>query len=66
MTDLVKTITLASGGSMLFSIPSEHLTRDLAVSLSFHFQWEGNMDETEHRVYFYGSDLPETDINQCR
>ena len=65
-TDLVKTIPLASGDSVLFSIPSEHLTRDLAVSLSFHFQWEGSMDETEHRVYFYGSDVPAKEVRQCR
>ena len=66
MTDLAKTIPLASGRSVLFSIPSEHLTRDLAVSLSFHFQWEGSMDETEHRVYFYGSNVPAKEVRQCR
>jgi len=66
MTDLVKTIPLASGDSVLFSIPSEHLTRDLALSLSFHFQWEGSMDETEHRVYFYGSNVPARGVRQCR
>src|SRR5215218_8121492 len=48
-TDIVRTISLAPGGSVLFSIPSEHLTRNLAVSLSFQFQWEGNMDQTQHR-----------------
>lgn len=66
MTDVVKTISLAPGGSVLFSIPAEHLTRDLAVSLSFHFQWEGSVDETEHRVYFYGSDVPAKEVRQCR
>jgi hypothetical protein len=66
MTDLVKTIPLTSGDSVLFSIPSEHLTGDLAVSLSFQFQWEGSMDETEHRVYFYGSDVPVKEVRQCR
>jgi hypothetical protein len=66
MTDLVKTLPLAPGGSVLFSVPSEHLTKDLAVSLSFQFQWEGSMDETEHRVYFYGSDVPVKEVRQCR
>jgi len=64
-TDLVRTISLASGDSVLFSIPSEHLTRDLAVSLTFQFQWEGSMDETQHRVFFYGSDLPDKAVRQC-
>jgi len=65
-TDLVRTISLAAGDSVLFSIPSEHLTRDLAVSLNFQFQWEGSMDETQHRVFFYGSDVPDKAVRQCR
>jgi hypothetical protein len=66
MTDLVKTISLAPGRSLLFSIPSEHLTRHLALNLSFQFRWEGSMDKTEHRVYFYGSDVPAKEVRQCR
>jgi hypothetical protein len=33
-----------------------------ASDLSFYFQWEGSMDETEHRVYFYGSDVPAKEV----
>jgi hypothetical protein len=64
-TDIVHTVRLSSGGSVLFSIPAEHLTKHLAVSFSFDFEWEDSMDQTTHRVYFYGSDLPVGNPQQC-
>jgi len=65
MTDLVKYVYLAPGESLVFSIPSEHLNSNLALSVSFNFSWEDVMDNSTHRVYFNGSELPEA-LTPCR
>ena len=59
-------LRLESGKSILFSIPREHLVRNLAVRISFHYEWEGEHaisrgNEPQHNVYFCSSKLP-TDL----
>jgi hypothetical protein len=54
---------LPSGSSIIFSVPREHLSKDLAIFIRFNYEWEYEdgtfrSDEPEHRVYFRTSDLP--------
>lgn len=54
---------LPSGSSIIFSVPREHLSKDLAIFIRFNYEWEYGdrtfrSDEPEHRVYFRASDLP--------
>lgn len=53
---------LDSGGSLIFSVPREHLAEGLAVYIIFSYEWEfhegrPNRQEPEHRVYFTSYDL---------
>jgi hypothetical protein len=54
---------LASGRSVIFSIPKEHLAKRLAIFVSFNYEWEttekdDGSREPKHRVYFRAADLP--------
>ena len=56
---------LPPGKSILFSIPREYLNKDLAIRISFSYEWEederGSTSlEPQHYVYFYSSALPKT------
>lgn len=56
---------LPPGKSILFSIPREYLNKDLAIRISFSYEWEEDERdstslEPEHYVYFYSSELPKT------
>jgi hypothetical protein len=54
-------IELQPGKSFLFSLPREALCRNLRAYISYQYNWESegfDDDEPEHRVYFYGRDLP--------
>jgi hypothetical protein len=55
-------IRLASGKSIMFSVPREMLCEDRMIYVVYNYDWEGRdgimVDEPEHRVYFYGSALP--------
>jgi len=64
ISDLVKYVYLDPGESLVFSIPSEHLNSNLALSVSFKFPWEGPIDNSTHRVYFNGSELPQV-LSPC-
>jgi len=60
---IVSSASLASGRSMVFSIPKEHLAKDLRIRISINFDWEDTDDvsagrEVEHFVYFSSADLP--------
>jgi len=62
--DMSSSAWLPSGSSVVFSVPREHLSKDLAIFVRFNYEWEYGertfrSDEPEHRVYFYGSDLPD-------
>jgi hypothetical protein len=54
---------LASGHSVIFSVPKEHLAKRLAIFVSFRYEWEvaeqgDENNEPEHRVWFRAADLP--------
>ena len=54
---------LSSGESIVFGLPSEHLSTGLAISVTFIYDWEmekgrPNGKEPKHQVYFYSYDLP--------
>lgn len=56
---------LPPGGSVIFSVPREHLAKRLAIYITFNYEWEYGArtfrsDEPEHRVYFRASDLPKS------
>jgi hypothetical protein len=55
--------SLGSGRSLLFSIPTEYLSKGHALRIKFSYGWEGSNKvagglEPEHYVYFYSSQLP--------
>ena len=56
---LCSSIKLAPGKSFVFSVPRETLCKNLKIYIVFNYDWEGTGDEPEHRVYYYGSTLPE-------
>jgi hypothetical protein len=61
--------SLRSGGSLLFSIPAEYLSKGRAVRVKFSYDWEepNNVtagQEPEHYVYFYASQLPKSEAQQ--
>ena len=60
---IVSSTDLASGRSTVFSIPKEHLAKDLRLRISINFDWEDRNDvfagrEVEHFVYFSSASLP--------
>lgn len=63
--DVFSSAWLPPGSSIIFSIPREHLSKDLAIFVRFNFEWEYGertfkRGESEHRVYFRSSDLSQT------
>jgi hypothetical protein len=53
---------IATGDSVLFSVPIEHLRKGLKIYVEFVYEWElvkpGDINrEAEHRVYFRGGDI---------
>jgi hypothetical protein len=60
--DLFSSAWLPSGSSVIFSVPREHLSKNLAIFIRFNYEWEYGgrtirSNEPEHRVYFRASDL---------
>jgi hypothetical protein len=61
---VVAPITLPPGKSMIFSVPREALCKNLKIYIVYNYAWEKHDEyrpfdyEPEHRVYFWGSDLP--------
>ena len=64
MRDLVSNISVPAGSSLLFSIPSEALVEGTAISVSFHYIWEENLNEPLHKIFFYHSNLQATTISR--
>jgi hypothetical protein len=63
-SDVFSTTWLPPGGSVIFSVPREHLAKHLAIYIPYNYEWEYGervfrSDEPEHRAYFRASDLPE-------
>lgn len=61
-------IQLASGQSLLFSLPREHLAKGLAIQVAYNYEWELTKDrafirqgEPRHLVLFDSSQIPPTD-----
>jgi hypothetical protein len=60
---------LASGQTLLFAVPREHLVNEVTVYISFSYEWEwkwkGEKPDAEidyknigHQVYFYAYEIP--------
>lgn len=50
---------LASGKSLGFAVPAEHLSQGLLIRIPFNYQWERASEERpSHYVTFSSSDLP--------
>jgi hypothetical protein len=57
--DLRSGLALTPGGSILFSVPREHLCKNLYVIVDFSYAWERKgFDEPQHSVRFYGIEIP--------
>ena len=66
-SDTATIVELKPGKSFLFSLPRESLCRNLRMYITYQYKWEndfGNASEPEHRVYFYGQDLPKETAKQ--
>jgi len=55
---------LASGQSLLFSVPKENLVKGLSIFVNFSYEWEINGDaggdlSIVHEAPFWSTDLPE-------
>jgi len=57
---------LEPGGSVLFSVPREHLPKAVALRISFNYAWELDekanyvrKGEPQHYVLFYSSSIPQ-------
>jgi len=57
-------IKLKAGGSIVFSLPQEHLEKGLALRVRYNYEWELRKDDSfsanlpYHSVTFASSDLP--------
>lgn len=59
---------IATGDSILFSVPIEHLRTGLKIYVEFSYEWEitkskDSRKEPEHRVYFRGGDIGSANSN---
>jgi len=63
-SDNCQYMVIKPGKSVLFSVPSEHLTEGLAIKVRYRYSWEIDPDgsdnelEPKHFVYFYSEDIP--------
>lgn len=51
-------IELKSKKSFLFSVPRDWLCKNLQLYVVYQYEWEEDVGEPEHRVYFEGSKIP--------
>ncbi len=64
IADISSVRTLKPGGSLVFSIPREHLVPGLYILVGFSYEWElhgdsgGGVLEIVHSVGFLAADLP--------
>ncbi|MEP7272215.1 MAG: hypothetical protein ABI882_11990 [Acidobacteriota bacterium] len=66
---IIATSWLASGRSIIFSVPREHLAKRLAIYLSFMYEWQtaeraNGSIEPQIRVYFRAADLPKSVVEK--
>ena len=65
--DSASTNWIASGDSVLFSVPSQYLKENLQIFVRFNYEWEVTKNGSivsgpEHRVSFRGIDIPDKTI----
>jgi hypothetical protein len=63
--DVTTVREIPPGSSLLFSVPREHLEKDLRIRIQFNYGWEREpgkgyvaSGEPRHFVYFFGSSIP--------
>jgi len=57
--DAIATSWIPPGGSILLSLPKEHLADENRISIAFDYDWEMvNANHVAHLVYFYASEIP--------
>jgi hypothetical protein len=57
-------LKIESGDTFVFSIPKEHLAKNLYISVAFSYEWEqvgklGGVGQTKHTIIFLSTELPE-------
>jgi len=62
---------IASQDSILFSVPTEYLRKDLQIFVRFNYEWEvtkkgHTINDPEHRVSFRGLDLSDIKPSACK
>jgi len=68
-SDVFSTSWLPAGGSVIFTVPREHLGKRLAIYINFNYESQFDerglrSNEQAHRVYFRASDLPENSMSK--
>jgi hypothetical protein len=68
-SDVFSTSWLPAGGSVIFSVPREHLTRQYSIYIPYKYEWEFGepsvkSDEPQHRVYFHTHNLSENSASK--
>lgn len=48
---------IASGGTVLMSVPKAELVKGRRVALSFSYEWESEGSSISHQAYFYASEV---------
>jgi hypothetical protein len=49
---------IASGGTVLMSLPKANLVKGRRIALPFSYEWESERDGIEHEAFFYTRELP--------
>lgn len=67
--DSFSVISIESGDSISFSVPSEHLAEGLYLRIAFNYGWEDQNDvaagrEADHYITFSSSELPRRQKNR--
>jgi hypothetical protein len=57
-TDLSQSVWIPPGHSIRFVANRDHLQINFAINVYYKYAWENNDGDTDHRVFFYASDLP--------
>lgn len=55
---------LLPGRALVFSVPREMLCDSRKIYVLYSYDWEEYGNEPEHRVYFYGSELPKNHLGR--
>jgi len=50
---------LQPGKSLIFTVPREYLCKRSYICVNYEYEWELDSQEPEHKVCFYGYEIPE-------